>query len=479
MKMSAIEISRLIIERKISVHEVVSSHIEQAQLVNGNINAIVGQRYEEALEQAKKLDRSGAVKHDKPLFGVPFTVKESIAVHGLPNTYGSYSRRNDIADKHATTVERLLKAGAILIGQTNLSELALWPECDNVIYGKTSNPHNIQYTSGGSSGGDAAIVSAGGVPFALGTDGGGSIRIPAAHCGVFGHKPSSKFVPMTGHFPLDRYFGQRPSAQFISRFFAMGPICRKAEDLLPLLKVISGPDNIDKNITRNFNEHQYIDSLKGLKIYLPQGRLYPFLKPVEKNITRHINFIASVLEKEGAEIIPIKLPFLSDACDLWFDIISTAKDITLNSVVNLNHSLLSEAFHRASGKKNIMLSTWFLLFMEKIAISNRKNYLHFLYCKNKISAQLNQHLDHKSVLLLATYPSTAIKHSRSFFSPFDFLYSAIFNVLELPATSVPVSMSKDNLPVSIQLAAAHGCDHIPITLACYLEKTLEVGNHLI
>ncbi|WP_242628378.1 amidase family protein, partial [Klebsiella quasipneumoniae] len=152
-------------------------------------------------------------------------------------------------------------AGAILIGQTNLSELALWPECANVIYGKTSNPYSQEHTSGGSSGGDAAIVSAGGVPFALGTDGGGSVRIPAAHCGVFGHKPSSKFVPMSGHFPLDRYSSQYPSAQFIARFFAMGPLCRKAEDLLPLLKIISRPDGIDENINGNFDCHQQLDSL--------------------------------------------------------------------------------------------------------------------------------------------------------------------------------------------------------------------------
>ncbi|QXD00103.1 Aspartyl-tRNA(Asn) amidotransferase subunit A, Glutamyl-tRNA(Gln) amidotransferase subunit A [Klebsiella sp. PL-2018] len=472
IQMSAIEISRLIASRQISVYEAVSSHIDQAQRANANINAIIGPRYDEALAQAKEFDRVATIARDQPLFGVPFTVKESIAVQGLPNTYGSYYRRTDIANKHATAVERLLNAGAILIGQTNLSELALWPECANVIYGKTSNPYSPRHTSGGSSGGDAAIVSAGGVPFALGTDGGGSVRIPAAHCGVFGHKPSSKFVPMSGHFPLDRYCSQYPSSQFIARFFSMGPLCRKAEDLLPLLKIISGPDGIDKNINSNFDCNQQLDSLKGIKVYLLADKLHPLLKSVAPNVEQNLRSVASVLEKEGAEIIPCHLPFLADACELWFDIVLTAQDITLSSAVNEDRSLIAEMLYMISGKKRMMLSTLLLLFTEKIATLNKKSYIQFLYIKNKISLQLNAYLDNKSVLLLPTYPTTATKHNRSYISPFEFLYSALFNVLELPATSIPVSFSTDNFPVSIQIAGAHGYDHLPISLACYLEKIL-------
>lgn len=472
IQMSAIEISRLISSRQISVYEAVSSHINQSLRVNANINAIIAPQYEKALAQAKEFDRVTSITQDKPLFGVPFTVKESIAVKGLPNTYGSYYRRTDIANKHATSVERLLNAGAILIGQTNLSELALWPECANVIYGKTSNPYSQEYTSGGSSGGDAAIVSAGGVPFALGTDGGGSVRIPASHCGVFGHKPSSKFVPMSGHFPLDRYSSQYPSAQFIARFFAMGPLCRKAEDLLPLLKIISKPDGIDVNINGSFDYHQQLDSLKGIKVYLLEDKLHPLQKSVAFNIKQNLYSVASVLEKEGAEIIPCHLPFLADACELWFDIMLTAKNITLHSAVNKDHSLMAEVYSMISGKKKMMLSTLLLLVMEKIASLNKKTYIQFFYIKNKISLQLYTYLDNKSVLLLPTYPTTAIKHNGSYVSPFDFLYTAIFNVLELPATSIPVSFSADNFPISIQIAGAHGCDHLPISLACYLEKKL-------
>ena len=150
--MSATDISRLISSKQVSVYEVVSTHIEQANRINSKLNAIIVPHYELALKKAKEFDKIKTVDFTKrPFFGVPFTVKESISVQGFPNTYGSYYRRTDIATNNATSVQRLLNAGAIIIGQTNLSELALWPECNNVLYGKTSNPHNIKYTSGGSS----------------------------------------------------------------------------------------------------------------------------------------------------------------------------------------------------------------------------------------------------------------------------------------------------------------------------------------
>ncbi|WP_239373737.1 amidase [Snodgrassella gandavensis] len=469
--MSATDISRLISSKQVSVYEVVSTHIEQASRINNKLNAIIVPHYELALMKAREFDKTKTIDPTKrPFFGVPFTVKESISVQGLPNTYGSYYRRTDIAANTATSVQRLLNAGAIIIGQTNLSELALWPECTNILYGKTSNPHNTKYTSGGSSGGDAAIVGAGGVPFALGTDGGGSIRIPAAHCGVFGHKPSSRFVPMSGHFPLDKYYSYCSSAQFIARYFSMGLLCRKAEDLLPLLKVISGPDKNDLNVNSSFEHYQIPNSIKGLKVYLLEDKFHPLLKLTAPEITQSLRHVAFELEKEGAEIIPCNLPFLGEACELWFDIMSTAKDITLGSLVNGNRSIVMEAMRMMSGRKRIMQSSLLLLLVEKLLSKNKKSYNQFWAVKNRLTVKMNSYLNKKSILLLPTFPTTAIKHNRSYISPFDFLYTAVFNVLELPATSVPISFSNNNLPISIQIVGAHGFDHIPISIACYLEK---------
>jgi len=476
--MSAIEISRQISIRQLSAFEVVSSHIERASQVNARINAIVNPYYENALAQAKVFDRMGKTERELfPLLGVPFTVKESIAASGRRHTSGSWYRRHDIAQENAPALARLLKAGAILLGQTNLSELALWPECGNVIYGVTANPHNLKYTSGGSSGGDGAIVSAGGAPFALGTDGGGSVRIPAAHCGVFGHKPSSKRVPMTGHFPLDSYSRHLPESQFISRFFSMGLLCRRAEDLLPLLNIISGADGFDKNIDNSFRQYPLQKSFRNIKVYLLEQELHYLLSKPDKSITHALYQSAEALQKEGAIIAENSFPFLADACELWLDIIATAKNMSLHSIVNQQRSLLLEFIYIMLGKRRIMPSTLLMLLMDKLISKNKKTYIRFMSIKNKISARLNHYLDGNALLLLPTYPTTAIKHGRSFSTPFDFLYSGIFNVLELPATTIPVGLSENGLPASVQVVAAHGYDHLPISAAAIIER--ECGGWIL
>jgi Asp-tRNA(Asn)/Glu-tRNA(Gln) amidotransferase A subunit family amidase len=163
-----------------------------------------------------------------PLFGVPFTCKESIAVAGLPNCAGVVARREHRAEKTAPAARRLFEAGAILLGLTNTSELTLWVETDNRLYGRTCNSYDPERTAGGSSGGEAAAIACGGAPLGLGTDFGGSIRLPAFFNGIFGHKPSAGLVSNAGHYP--------PAHDEADRIVATGPLTRRAEDLMPLLE---------------------------------------------------------------------------------------------------------------------------------------------------------------------------------------------------------------------------------------------------
>lgn len=472
LNMSALSLSNLIKTKQISVYEVVFAHIERSLYCNPYINAIVCQHFEEALLHAKRLDQCRKIDNRQIFYGVPFTVKESIAIKDKKNTSGSLYRKNHIAYSHATSVDRLLTAGAIIIGQTNLSELALWPECNNLIYGRTNNPHNLLHTSGGSSGGDAAIVACGGVPFGLGTDGGGSIRIPAACCGVFGHKVSSKYIPMTGHLPLDDYWINYKKSQFIARFFSIGPICRKAEDIFPILRIISGPDGKDKNITNKFSCFKQLHSFDGITVYCVDFNIHPLLKKANKEVKTALERSIKLLESAGAITIYLGNNILSQACDLWFEIFQITEELNIHYLVNENKSLLSELFKFTLGKKQLMFSTILMLIMEKLP-KKKKTLIEFLYKKNKISSQINKYLLPQNVLLLPTLPSSAVKHCRTYFSPFDFLYCGLFNVLELPATSIPISWSiKHNLPISIQAICAHGKDHISISVACFLEKML-------
>ena len=163
------------------------------------INAIAADRFEVARHEATAVDELvRAAPRDEvlpPLLGVPFTVKVSIAVAGMPQSAGLVARRDFRAQSNAPTVQHVLDGGAILLGVTNISELTLWIESTNQIYERTNNPYDARRAAGGSSGGEAAAVGSGGSPFGIGSDIGGSIWLPALFCGVFGHKPSAGLVP--------------------------------------------------------------------------------------------------------------------------------------------------------------------------------------------------------------------------------------------------------------------------------------------
>jgi len=203
---SATELARMIRDREVSSRDVVEAHIRRIEEVNPSLNAVVATRFDDAREEARRADvlisRASAPGDVSPLCGVPCTVKEAFALEGMPNTGGLLSRKGKVARQDATTVSRLRSAGAIPLGVTNVSELGMWVESNNLVYGRTASAHGRRRTSGGSSGGEGAIVSAGGSPFGLASDIGGSIRVPAFFNGVFGHKPTGGLVPNSGQFPL-------------------------------------------------------------------------------------------------------------------------------------------------------------------------------------------------------------------------------------------------------------------------------------
>jgi fatty acid amide hydrolase 2 len=239
---SAVDLAAGIRRRELTSLEIVDAHVQRLRATHAQINAVVADRYEDALAEAQVCDqriaqaalRGEPLDELPPLYGVPFTVKESIAVEGMPQTAGVLARKDQKGAVTATAVQRLIDAGAILLGVTNTSELTLWIESDNQIYGRTNNPYDRSRTAGGSSGGEGAAVGVGGSPFGIGADIGGSIRIPALFNGVFGHKPSRGLVPNTGIWPT-----VNPSAETL---LATGPLTRRAEDLMPLLRILAAAD---------------------------------------------------------------------------------------------------------------------------------------------------------------------------------------------------------------------------------------------
>lgn len=232
---SAVKLAECLRTGKISAVEAVEAHLARIAAVNPRLNAVVQLTAETARAEARALDADlarGVVRG--PLHGVPMTIKDSFETAGVRSTCGTLGLAEHVPAEDATVVARLKDAGAVLLGKTNTPELTLAFETDNLIYGRTNNPYDLTRSSGGSSGGAAAIIAAGGSPFDLGSDTGGSIRLPAHFCGIAGLKPTSGRVPRTGHL--------YPPGGFRDAWTTLGPMARYVEDLTLLLSVIAGPD---------------------------------------------------------------------------------------------------------------------------------------------------------------------------------------------------------------------------------------------
>jgi len=222
--------------KDLSSREVVEACLARIDEVNGRLNAVVQVTGDRALAEAREADDMTARGESKgPLHGVPMTIKDSLDTEEVVTTGGTTGRANFVPEHDSTVVARLRAAGAVLMGKTNTPELTYAGETDNLVYGRTNNPYDLARTPGGSSGGAAAIVAAGGSPFDMGSDTGGSIRLPAHFSGIAGIKPTSGRVPRTGHIVP---FGMGA----VDSLTQIGPMARYVEDLYPLLRVISGPD---------------------------------------------------------------------------------------------------------------------------------------------------------------------------------------------------------------------------------------------
>jgi amidase len=235
-------LARAIRTKQISSLEVVRAHLEHIHTVNPRINAVVFATGESALKQARAADRKSSKRKAVlgPLHGVPFTAKDIFDTAGLPTTAGLRMLRSNIPDRDATVVARMRAAGAILIGKTLCPPGGVGGDSWNSLHGGTRNPYDINRSPGASSSGEAAIIAAGGSPLGLGSDSGGSIRMPAHYCGIAALKPTTGLVPSTGAYALPGGLTD-PRSQ-------IGPMARFVSDLMLTLPVLIGPDGIDSGV---------------------------------------------------------------------------------------------------------------------------------------------------------------------------------------------------------------------------------------
>jgi aspartyl-tRNA(Asn)/glutamyl-tRNA(Gln) amidotransferase subunit A len=288
---SAADIVSGIRSRDVSATEVTRAVLERIDRVQPRLNAFTYECGEDALALARAIDVRGAQSNDdKPLLGVPVSIKDNIAMGGAPMTVGSRLLKNNVPERDSVIVERLRNAGAIIVARTNTPEFAWRGSTDNRLFGETANPWDSSKTAGGSSGGAAAAVATGCGPLALGTDGAGSIRIPASFCGTFGIKPS------VGRVAFDTMLGMMETAA------SAGPITRTVRDAAMMLDVIAGPDNRDRMSLPDTSE-RFEDSvgrpIDGLRIAWSANLGHI---PVESEVVEICRSALPAFEEAGAHV---------------------------------------------------------------------------------------------------------------------------------------------------------------------------------
>lgn len=460
---SASWLARAIRSREVTATEVVEAHIVRHLAVASRVNAIAADRYELARGEAAACDqllRTEAPDAElPPLLGVPFTVKESIAVAGMPQSAGLVARKDLVSAESATTVKRLTDAGAIPLGVTNTSELTLWIESDNLVYGRSSTPFDPGRTAGGSSGGEGAAVGSGASPFGLASDIAGSIRIPALFCGAFGHKPSAGLVSNSGMYP--------PTPGTAGRMLGVGPIARRAEDLELVLRVIAGPDALDPLARAAVLGDPSAVSIEGLPVVVVEESS---LRPMSREMRDARERAVGALLGRGAELRRVSmrswrralLPFL-------IALQSGSQQTTLG--------LLEEAGAKRPTWRSIARRGGPHTFPTRVTLasellpqpSNQKRVERLVETGEELAAELVATVG-DGVLLHPAHPRVAPRHGRTLGQPWLLTPCAVFNLAGLPVTEVPLGLSERGLPLGVQVAAGLDRDHVSIAVALELER---------
>jgi fatty acid amide hydrolase 2 len=461
---SGVRLAEMIRKGEVTSTEVVETHIERIRKVNPLLNAVVKDRFEQARAEAAQADellRSSSPEELPPFHGVPCTIKECFSLTGMPNASGLVARKGIVAREDATAVERLRRAGAIPLGVTNTSELCMWMESYNKVYGRTNNPYDLRRIVGGSSGGEAAIIAAGGSPFGLGSDIGGSIRMPAFFNGIFGHKPTGGMVPGTGQFPI--------SENEALRYLTTGPLARRAEDLMPLLRVIAGPDGKDGGcVAFDLKDPATVD-ISTLSVIDVEDN---GAQKVSGELRRAQRACAEELARRGARIKKVRIEALRHSFDIWSSMLDAASETSFATLLGGGTPIHPgrEFLKWLLGTSPHTLPAIGLAAGERLVSLFPKRARRFIEMGRRLRQELVELIGPQGVMLYPSYVSVAPRHGKPLVPPFNWVYTAIINVMELPATQVPLGLNGRGLPLGVQVVGVHGNDHVTIAVALELEK---------
>jgi Asp-tRNA(Asn)/Glu-tRNA(Gln) amidotransferase A subunit family amidase len=451
IKLSATALAQLIREKKVSPVEVVEAYLQQIEKENPKLNAIVTLA-PDAIEQAKESKEKIISSEDVGLLhGVPVTIKDTIATKNLRTTCGSKRFADNVPNEDATVVSLLKKAGAIIIGKTNTAELAMALDCDNPLFGRTNNPHDLTKTSGGSSGGDAAAVAANMTPIGIGSDLMGSIRVPSHFCGVFGLKPTTGSVSMRGHIPK--------AEGVYSLGSVIGPIARSVEDLALAFSIIANQEiqnskfkiqNSKQIKNRNAAGKSKISILRPPHSALHTWKVAFFtsdgISPVTNEIKEAVHQAAKLFEGAGFVVEEKTPPHIERSAELW-------RRLFLRGGLHQLKEIYEGHEEDAGGMARAIL---------KRVGSMKQSLDDFLSAwieRDRLRYKLMEWMGEYPLIIAPVGSVAAFEHGArrvdvdgiSLNIMQAFSYCQAWNVFGFPSVCVPITKTKDGLPIGVQL----------------------------
>lgn len=458
---SATELVALISSRAVAPVEVVEAHLRRIEQVNPALNAIVTIA-EDAIDRARLCEAALMSGNDVgPLHGLPVTVKDTIDTAGLRTTSGSRIRAHHVPERDAVSVARLKAAGAIILGKTNTPEMAVPYETDNLVFGRTNNPHARHRTPGGSSGGEAAAIAACLSPAGLGSDLSGSIRVPAHFCGIAGLKPTAGRVAMDGHTPAT------PGVVVLGA--SIGPMARRVEDLALLFKVLAEPTQFEA--AQNGIDILNPTALRGLRVawYTDDG-----VSPVSDEVRAALQNAAKALAGTGLEVIEVTPPGISKGSRLWIDLFSRAANSEIAALYQGREGEAGPQVARLLREFNNSSPG----FEEKIERAERL--AEAVLERERLREELLPWMRTTGLLLAPVGATAAFEHgaervevggkSISVFRAFS--YSQTFNVLGLPSVAVPAGRTANGLPIGVQVVGRPFEERTVLSAASIIEAAL-------
>jgi amidase len=452
---SIAQVLQLYSTKQISAVEVVTAHLERIQQLQPKLNAFVHLDAESALARARGAESSIAPGAPfKPLTGIPLTIKSNLDVAGWPCPAGSLLRKDYVPTTDAALAARLESAGAILLGNTNTPEFLMAYETDNLLTGRTSNPWNLAFSAGGSSGGEAAAIASGCSMGGVGSDGGGSIRAPAHFCGICGLKPTPGRIPTTGHYP--------PGAGALSWLGVVGPMARTVADLRMLFEVMAGPDPGDA-LSAPVPVRQFsAEELRGLRIGILEnpglGRATPETLSTIRRGAQHLCDL-------GYRVEPLILRQLDRALELWWFFFGP---------------VVADLIRRATHGKQNSLSPILNDYLAAAAAGPPITLDSFMYActeRDTVRADLLRQLHDVPILLSPISTAPAFPHGAGNYRPGDphnyrdtMRFCQWLNLAGFPALSLPFGRSPEGLPINLQLIGRPYQEELLLAVAESLEQ---------